>query len=132
MASGDYLLGSSLNPANRSGYVETPLKRLVLFGAFCALTLGTTVPASADKWVDYRPQKGYWEIRYIKVDPNRIDEYLTEARISWMPGEEVLKRRGLIYGYQVMVSITPANGKANVIFCVHHASFANLDPNKAR
>lgn len=108
------------------------MKRLVLFSVFSALILGGTVPASADKWVDYAPQKGYWEIRYIKVDPNRIDEYLTEARISWMPGEELLKRRGLIYGYQVMVSITPASGKANVIVCVHHASFANLDPDKAR
>jgi|SRR6185437_1045351 hypothetical protein len=98
----------------------------------CMLLLATAVPASAGKWVDYAPQKGYWEIRYVKVDPNRIDEYLAQAKIGWMPGEEALKRRGLIYGYQVMVSITPASGRANVIFCVHHVSFANLDPSKAR
>lgn len=109
-----------------------PLKRLALFSTLCALTLAGTVPASAEQWVDYAPQKGYWEIRYVKVDPNKIDEYLTQARISWMPGEEALKRRGLIYGYQVLVSITPANGNANVIVCVHHVRFANLDPNKAR
>lgn len=108
------------------------MKNLLMLSAFCALALGVLIPASAQKWIDYTPQKGYWEIRYVKVDPNRIDEYLAQARVGWMPGEEALERKGLIYGYQVMVSITPASGKANVIFCVHHVSFASLDPNKAR
>ena len=107
------------------------MKQFVLVSA-CTLALVTAVPSSAQKWVDYTPGKGYWEIRYVRVDPNRIDEYLREAKLGWMPGEEALKRRGLIYGYQVMVSITPASGRANVIFCVHHASFANLDPNERR
>lgn len=107
------------------------MKRFVSVSA-CILALVTTVPSSAQKWVDYTPQKGYWEIRYVEVDPNKIDEYLKKAKIGWMPGEETLKRRGLIYGYQVMVSITPASGKANVIFCVHHVSFANLEPNRTR
>lgn len=107
------------------------MKHLVLASA-CTIALVAAVPSSAQRWEDYTPQKGYWEIRYVKVDPNRIDEYLSQAKIGWMPGEEVLKMRGLIYGYQVMVSITPASGKANVIFCVHHVSFADLDPNEMR
>lgn len=107
------------------------MKGRVLAGA-CALGLIVAMPVSAKKWVDYQPQRGYWEIRYVKVDPNRIDEYLTTAKSTWMPGEEALKKMGLIYGYQVLVSITPADGRANVIFCVHHVSFANLDRNKAR
>ena len=107
------------------------MKQFVSVSA-CILALVTAAPSSAQKWVDYTPQKGYWEIRYVKVDPNRIDEYLKEAKVGWMPGEEALKRRGLIYEYQVMVSITPASGKANVIFCVHHVSFENLDPNETR
>lgn len=111
--------------------VETPVKQFALVSA-CILALVITVPSVAQRWVDYTPQKGYWEFRYVKVDPNRIDDYLKEAKIGWMPGEEALKRRGLIYGYQVMVSITPASGKANVIFCVHHVSFANLEPNEPR
>lgn len=107
------------------------MKQFVLASAF-SLALVTAVPSSAQKWTAYAPKDGYWEIRYVKVDPNKIDEYLSEAKIGWMPGEEALKRRGLIYGYQVMVSITPASGRANVIFCVHHVRFANLDPNEAR
>lgn len=109
------------------------MNRLLLVSACTmAVAMAISIPASAQKWVDYTPQKGYWEIRYVKVDPNRIDEYLAQAKIGWMPGEEVLKKKGLIYGYQVMVNITPATGKANVIFCVHYVSFATLDPNKSR
>jgi hypothetical protein len=109
------------------------MNRLLLVGACTlAVAMAISIPAAAQRWVDYTPKRGYWEIRYVKVDPNKIDEYLAQAKIGWMPGEEALKKRGLIYGYQVMVSITPATGKANVIFCVHYVSFANLDPNEAR
>lgn len=96
------------------------------------MVLAAAMPAYAKKWVDYAPQKGYWEIRYIKVDPNKIDQYLTSMRTSWIPGEELLKKQGVIYGYQVMVSLRPLDEKANIIICIHYTRFANLDPNEAR
>lgn len=122
---------TALTAAAQDIYWRKRVKQFVSASA-CIVALLVAAPSSAQKWVDYTPQKGYWEIRYVKVDPNKIDEYLRQAKIGWMPGEEALKKRGLIYGYQVMVSLTPASDKANVIFCVHHVSFANLDPNETR
>lgn len=103
-----------------------------LFAGVCALALVSAVPASAKMWTDYAPQKGYWEITYVKVDPNKIDDYLTGLKSVWVPGEELAKKKGLIDDYQVMVSATPLSGGANVILCEHHMSFASMDPDKAR
>ena len=107
------------------------MKSLLAAGA-CALALACAVPASAKQWVDYSPQKGYWEVTYVKVDPNKIDDYLTGLKATWVPGEEIAKKNGLIDDYQVMVNATPANGGANVIFCVHYLSFVSMDPDKKR
>lgn len=104
----------------------------IIFAGVCALAFVSAVPASAKMWVDYTPQKGYWEVTTVKVDPNKIDDYLTALKTSWVPGEEILKKKGIIDMYQVMVSATPHDGKGNVIFALHYTSFANRDPNKAR
>jgi hypothetical protein len=106
------------------------MKRL-LSGA-CALAIVCAVPASAKPWVDYVPQKGFWEYTYVKVDVNHIDDYLTQMKRIWVPGREIDKKHGLIDQYQVMTNIMGAAGDANVMLCVHYVSFAGLDPDKAR
>lgn len=103
-----------------------------LFGAACALALACTVPASAKPWVDYVPQKGFWQYTYVKVDVNHIDDYLTQMKSIWVPGREIDKKHGLIDDYKVMTNIMGAAGDANVMLCVHYVSFAGLDPDKLR
>lgn len=97
-----------------------------------ALALVAGVPASAKPWVDYSPEKGFWQYTYVKVDPNYLDDYLTRLKTVWVPGREIDKRHGLIDAYQVMVNINNADSSANLMFCVHFVSFAGLDPDKQR
>lgn len=88
--------------------------------------------AIAKQYVDYTPQKGFWEINAIEVDPNHIDEYLTGLRKSQVPGFEVLKKRGLMDSYKFLVRTGYAKGSPNVLIMTHVSSAALLDPDKAR
>ena len=58
-----------------------------------ALALASA-PASAKQYVDWTPQKGYWDVTAVEVDPNHIDDYLTGLSKSLIPVYETLKRRG--------------------------------------
>ena len=105
--------------------------KLPLFVA-CALAIVCAVPASAKPWVDYIPQKGFWQYTYVKVDVNHIDDYLTQMKSIWVPGREIDRKHGLIDDYRIMTNILGAAGDANVMLCVHYVSFAGLDPDKLR
>jgi hypothetical protein len=105
------------------------MKSLLLAGA-CALAVA--LPAMAEPWTDWSPQKGLWSVTSVKVDPNHIDDYLTGLRKSWVPGEEYAKKNGMIDNYMVMVNVNAAGGGANVLLVEHMPSFAMLDPNKKR
>ena len=100
--------------------------------AACALALACTLPAAAKPWVDYMPEKGFWQYTYVKVDVNHVDDYLTQMKSIWVPGREIDKKHGLIDQYQIMTNINAADGTANVMLCVHYVSFAGLDPDKQR
>ena len=102
----------------------------VLFAGACALALA--MPAMAEEWVDYAPQKGVWNVTAVKVDPNHIDDYLTGLKKVWVPGEEWAKKQGMIDAYEVMVNVNAAGGGANVLLIEHLTSFAMMDPNKKR
>jgi len=99
---------------------------------FAVLTLICAVQASAKPWVDYVPQKGFWQYTYVKVDVNHVDDYLIQMKRIWVPGREIDKKHGLIDQYQIMTNINAADGAANVMLCVHYISFAGLDPDKRR
>ena len=99
---------------------------------FAALALVCASRASAEPWVDYTPEKGFWLYTYVKVDVNHVDDYLTQMRSIWVPGRELDKKHGLIDQYQIMTNIIGAASDANVMLCVHYLSFAGLDPDKAR
>ncbi len=106
--------------------------RQFLYAGALALALVWASPASAKPWVDYVPQKGFWQYTYVKVDVNHIDDYLTQMKSIWVPGREIDKKHGLIDQYQVMTNINAEDGTANVMLCVHYVSFAELDPDKLR
>lgn len=86
----------------------------------------------AKQYVDYTPQKGFWEINAVEVDPNHVDEYLTGLRQSQVPAFEVLKKRGLMDSYKFLVRSGYAKGSPNVLIMTHVSSAALLDPDKAR
>ena len=108
------------------------MKRMTLAASAAALVFVASVPAFSEPYVDYTPQKGYWQITAIEVDPNHVDDYLTGLRKSDMPLFDVLKRRGLIDDYKFVVRNGYVKGAPNVLIMTHSASLASLDADKAR
>ena len=82
------------------------LKYACLAGGLLALA----TPAVAEPWVDYEPTKGFWTMTTIKVDSNKIDDYLTGLKEGWVPGQELARRNGLIDDYKIMVNTAAASG----------------------
>ena len=100
--------------------------------ALVGAAFAASVAARAEPYVDYTPQKGYWQVNAIEVDPNHIDDYLTGLRHSQVSGFEVLKRRGLIDSYKFMVRNGYVKGSPNVLIMTHSPTSATLDADKAR
>ena len=105
----------------------------MMLGAASALAFAcVSMPSAAEPYVDYTPQKGYWTISAVEVDPNHVDEYLTGLRSSQVSAFEVLKRRGLIDDYKFMVRNGYVKGSPNVLIMTHTPTTALMDPDQAR
>jgi len=92
----------------------------------------TAVPVAAKPFVDYTPQKGYWDINAVEVDPNHVDDYLTGLSKSLVPVFETLKRRGLIDDYKFMSRIGYVKGSPNVLILTHSRTTGVLDADRER
>jgi len=107
------------------------MKRLIA-ALFAVSASFVTTRVQAEPYVDYTPQKGYWDINAIEVDPNHVDDYLTGLRQSQVSGFEVLKRRGLIDDYKFMVRNGYVKGSPNVLIMTHSPTTATMDADKER
>lgn len=101
-------------------------------GLIAGIILAFGAPVLAEPYQDYTPQKGYWEINAIEVDPNHVDDYLTGLRRSQVGGFEILKHRGIIDDYKFMVRTGYVKGSPNVLIMTHSPTAATLDADKAR
>lgn len=108
------------------------MKNMVLGAAGALAFVCVSTPCAAEPYVDYTPQKGYWTISAVEVDPNHVDDYLTGLRSSQVSGFEVLKRRGLIDDYKFMVRKGYVKGAPNVLIMTHVPSSALIDPDQVR
>ncbi|MGH6878728.1 MAG: hypothetical protein ACREHV_15310 [Rhizomicrobium sp.] len=106
-----------------------PMHRIAL-GIIAAAFVAST--AYADPYKDYTPEKGVWQVTTVKIDPNHVDEYLVGLKTSLVPDMEMLKKRGVIDNYFVMVNPNSADDSGNVLIGEHFVSFAAMDPDKAR
>src|ERR1051325_3207610 len=105
----------------------------VVLGAVSAVAVACmSTAAVAEIYTDYTPQKGYWTITAVEVDPNHVDDYLTGLRSSQVSAFEVLQRRGLIDDYQLLVRNGYVKGGPNVLIMTHSPSTALIDPDQAR
>lgn len=108
------------------------MKTMVLAALGAASIAFASAPAIAKQYVDYTPQKGYWDINAVEVDPNHIDDYLTGLSKSLIPTYETLKKRGLIDDYKFMVRSGYVKGTPNVLLMTHSKSYGVLDADQAR
>src|SRR5919107_192276 len=91
-----------------------PMNKVLLAAlSVAAVTCGSATVA--EPYVHYTPQKGYWTITAVEVDPNHIDDYLTGLRSSQVSAFAVLKARGLIDDYRFMVRNGYVKGGPNVL-----------------
>jgi hypothetical protein len=108
------------------------MKTIVLTALGAASIAFASVPATAKQYVDYTPQKGFWDINAVEVDPNHIDEYLTGLRASLIPTFETLKKHGVIDDYKFLSRNGYNKGSPNVLIMTHSASNSVQDANKER
>ena len=108
------------------------MKTIVLAALGAASIAFATTPATAKQYVDYTPQKGFWDINAVEVDPNHIDEYLTGLRASLIPTFETLKKHGVIDDYKFLTRNGYNKGSPNVLIMTHSVSNAVQDANKER
>ena len=108
------------------------MHKLVLTALGAAAIAFATGTAAAKPYVDYTPQKGYWDINAVAVDPNHVDDYLTGLSKSLIPVFETLKRRGLIDQYRFMSRIGYVKGSPNVLIMTHSRTTGVLDADRER
>ena len=108
------------------------MQKLVLTALGAAAIAFATGTAAAKPYVDYTPQKGYWDINAVAVDPNHVDDYLTGLSKSLIPVFETLKRRGLIDQYRFMSRIGYVKGSPNVLIMTHSRTTGVLDADRER
>jgi hypothetical protein len=108
------------------------MKAIVLTALAAAATAFASVPAVAKPYVDYTPQKGYWDINAVEVDPNHVDDYLTGLSKSLVPVFETLKRRGLVDEYRFVSRIGYVKGSPNVLIMTHSKTTGVLDADRER
>ncbi|WP_297514824.1 hypothetical protein [uncultured Caulobacter sp.] len=105
--------------------------RLKLGLAALAMVMAAASAAKAEQWVDYAPGKGVYVKTYVHVEPNKIDDYLVGLKKTWAPGEEIMKKAGLLLSYSVQVNVNAQTTEPNVVMIEQYANFAAMDPNKA-
>ena len=115
---------------DKEGEVTMRTYLLTALGAAAIAFAG--VPATAKQYVDYTPQKGFWDINAVEVDPNHIDDYLTGLRRSLVPTFETLKKHGVIDDYKFMTRNSYSKGSPNVLILTHSPSGSVIDANKER
>jgi len=102
-------------------------------------TLGVAVLAATfafsaqatEIWKDYTVSKEVFNVTFVKVRPNKIDDYLGGLRQTWMSACEVGKKMGTLADCGIYVSETASNRDFNIILVMKRTSAAVSDPDEA-
>jgi len=65
----------------------------------------------------------------VRVNPNRIDDYLEGLKQAWAPGCEIGKKNGAVVDCYIYLSETAANRDFNMMLVMKLPSAATSDPN---
>jgi hypothetical protein len=102
--------------------------------AVCAVALlaGGTGVAAAEMWEDYAPSKEVWSVTQVKVQPNKLDDYLKGLHQTWVSEMDTEKKAGVVTDYHILVNTNDGVPGANVLLMIKYADWAALGPNKER
>jgi hypothetical protein len=104
------------------------MKYLAMAASAAALALAVNAQAY-EVYTDYAPSKEVWNVTMVKVNPNRIDDYLEGLEQTWVSGCEISKKQGTVLDCFVYISETAANSDFNMLLVTKFPSAATLDPN---
>ena len=104
------------------------MRTISIAAAAAALTLASSAMAF-EAYIDYTPSKEVWNVTMVKVNPNRIDDYLEGLKQTWMTGCEVGKKNGVVIDCFVYLSETAANRDFNMMLVQKLPNGAVSDPN---
>ncbi len=105
------------------------MKRLFIAAGVAALALSANVSAF-EVFKDYTPSKEIYNVVFVRVNPNRVDDYLEGLKRTWWNGCEVSKKLGQLEECSIYLSDTASNRDFNLILVQRFASGAELDPDQ--
>jgi hypothetical protein len=106
------------------------MKKLTIAAAAAALTLASSAQAF-EVYTDYTPSKEVWDVTMVKVNPNRIDDYLEGLKQTWWNGCEIGKKHKVVLDCHIYLSETAANRDFNMLLVMKLPSGAVSDPDAA-
>jgi hypothetical protein len=104
------------------------MKLLTVAASAAALVLAVNAQAF-EVYTDYTPSKEVWNVTMVKVNPNRIDDYLEGLKQTWQSGCDISKKQGTVLDCFVYISETAANSDFNMLLVMKFPNAASLDPN---
>ena len=95
--------------------------------------LAVAAPAGAfEVYKDYTPSTEVWNVSYVRVNPNRLDDYLEGLKQTWWTSCEVQKKQGTVLECSIFASDTMANRDFNLMLVIRSPNAAASDPNEKR
>ena len=107
------------------------MKTISIAAAAAALTLAASAQAF-DVFTDYTPTKEIWNVTMVRVNPNRVDDYLEGLKQTWWNGCEVGKKHGAVLECGIYWSENAASRDFNMMLVMKLPSAASTDPDPAR
>lgn len=103
-----------------------------LVAAFAASMLVTAMPASAElePFKDYVPSTEVWSVTFVRVNPNRLGDYLEGLKQTWLAACDAQKKAGVVLECSIFASDTMANRDFNVMLVLKGPNAAVGDPNE--
>lgn len=68
-----------------------------------------------------------WSVTQVKTKDGRFDDYVKWLANVWKPQEEALEKAGYIIGYQVLTTVDPRTGEADLLLCEEYKDMAAFD-----
>lgn len=106
------------------------MRRLIVAAAAAALSFSAAAPAEIFK--DYEPSKEVWNVAFVKVKANKVDDYLMGLKQTWIPSCEEGKKVGATLECSIFVSESIQNRDFNMMLVIKQPSAAVNDPDPAR
>lgn len=107
--------------------------RLTMTAAAAAMAFAFSAPGlSAEIYKDYVPSKDVYNVTFVRVNPNRLDDYLDGLRQTWWNSCQIQKKLGDTIDCAIYQSETMANRDFNLILVIHQSGAGLSDPDEKR